>query len=101
MPRMSKVRILPKAQRDRLNEIVRQYQYCQLREMLNDVRGIGIHISRSVLHRHVQYLYRAESAKVNQGNTVVVIVDRATGEAVYLASELPAGDIAATVRGLN
>lgn len=80
MGRVSKVRMLTPKDYSRVNEVIRAHHYGQLDTMVEVLKGSGVEISRSALHRHTRKLEQIDGAKCQDENvTVVVMVNRATG----------------------
>lgn len=99
MPRLSKIRILPADQKEKLKAIIREHAYCQLDLIRAAAKESGITLSKSVLHRFVQSLYKAECGAV-KGATIVVIVNR-EGQVISMGCDAPASEVEARIRALE
>lgn len=99
MPRVSKIRILPGDQKEKLKAIVRAHSYCQLELIRTAAQESGIALSKSVLHRFVQSLYREEVGAL-KGGTIVVIVNR-EGQVKSLGCDASASEVESLIRALE
>lgn len=99
MPRVSKIRILPADQKEKLKAIIRAHGYCQLELIRIAAQEAGISLSKSVLHRFVQSLYKAECGAL-KGGTIVIIVNR-EGQVKSLGCDAPASEVEALIRALE
>ena len=98
MGRVLKIATRPEHERIAIDRTIREHNYLVLDNILSDLEGQGIKVSRSSLHRYVFALKEKDInlASPEQG-TIVTIVERATGEVRLVKSAASAESIATLI----
>lgn len=101
MGRASSIRSLPVDLRQRAEALIRQHDYAQIDHVLARLVAEGVSISRSGLHRYAQQLKERDGLYAgNPDRTVVVLMDRATGNVTTLTSAAEASVVAQAISKL-
>ncbi len=101
MGRVFKVNTLLSAEREQVEDVLRQYQYGQFGQASAALKELGLNISRSALHRYSKVLIQRDQQSAGQENvTVAVLIDRATGQTVMMLTPDPIGKVQAAIKAL-
>jgi hypothetical protein len=102
MPLKSQVFYLPENQSSCVDATIRAHRYTGVERIRAELASAGVAIKKSALHRYMQKLKASD--QLHHGtpdNTVVVIVDRATGSTMSLTTTAAAEAVAAAITKLR
>ncbi len=100
MGRLNSIDNLPAAEFERVNAAIRQHRYRQGCEVLEELKELGISLTRSALYRYIQRLKKEDGTRM-RGNLVVTIVELTTGTVTTLGSTASAASLIQVIQGLE
>ncbi len=102
MPRLSSVLYLQPEQRAQVDACIRRHQHVNGLGVLKELGAAGINLSRSSLYRYMEKLRAKDALHTGTADdTVVVIVERATGATTTLTTSATGTAVLAMISNLG
>lgn len=98
MGRLSIIERMSLEQRVYLETTIRRHKYMDIDGIGWYLAEQGIHISRSVLGRHIKKLREQDYALAATNNTVVFIVERSSGKSISITTALDPKNIVSLIK---
>jgi len=102
MGRIHTVNYLSPQQHATVDSCIRKHRFCNLDGILSELRESGIELARSSLHRYLRDMRSKDSLHTGTtDNTIVTIVERASGTTKTVSTGATAAAVVAMIEGSN